>query len=804
MTISTTTNRTSAAGNGSTTAFATGFKFFTASDLKVVLVTDSTGAEAVQTITTNYTVSGAGEDSGGTVTMVTAPASGETLVIIREQPYTQGLDLVENDPFPSESVEQSLDKSVILAQQNNDALGRTVRLPDGDTSGVDLTLPVLGATAQYVTISTSGIAYEDAVTLPASLSGEALSMIRVNAGETAYEFRTPTETRSDISAQASDADLTALAALSTTGVVARTGSATYSPRTITGTSNEISVADGDGVSGNPTLSLPTAMTLTGKTLTFAGGGLTNFLDEDSFASNSATAAPSQQSVKAYVDNAVGASAVWNDVVYLTNSDSPYTVTTSQNGKFFAVDTSGGAVTINLPAISSAGSGYAIGIKKTTSDANAITATPNGTDEINEVASSTTISTTNAGATFISDTDKTPDSWLTVDFGPSGGNMTVDNFADGVDFTAGSSTTLTLSSAPGSENDAILTLDGVVQHHDTWSLSGTTLTLDAAIPAGVSNAEVRFGTTLAINTPGDTTVTSAKLSGDITVPGDLTITDNLIMDVGTVTASTTQTQAGGQALTTDNVLISTCANFGDSVVLPSAVAGRSVWITNSGAEAAWVWPASGDAINEGTTDARDPVPLWPKESREYRAHDATGFYTPRPAGQHVLLDRVEGITTNGILSGFSADFIEYHISCVGIETEQSASKILMTISDDNQSTFESTGYYVGIHGQSSSGVDNDSSIANGAYFELHTDTGTGTGNNAAFGGHIDLFDPQRVIATNGHHTWTSYFAGKQSLGTFNAQLGAGGWASTNAITDVKIHTTTGNITKGNVYLYGIVK
>lgn len=38
-------------------------------------------------------------------------------------------------------------------------------------------------------------------------------------------------------------------------------------RTITGTSNEISVANGDGVSGNPTLSLPTALTFTGKTVT---------------------------------------------------------------------------------------------------------------------------------------------------------------------------------------------------------------------------------------------------------------------------------------------------------------------------------------------------------------------------------------------------------------------------------------------------------------------------------------------------------------------------------------------------------
>lgn len=39
------------------------------------------------------------------------------------------------------------------------------------------------------------------------------------------------------------------------GIVARTASGTFSPRTLTGTANEITIANGDGVSGNPTFAL---------------------------------------------------------------------------------------------------------------------------------------------------------------------------------------------------------------------------------------------------------------------------------------------------------------------------------------------------------------------------------------------------------------------------------------------------------------------------------------------------------------------------------------------------------------------
>lgn len=70
--------------------------------------------------------------------------------------------------------------------------------------------------------------------------------------------------------QAQDADLSAIAALSTTGIISRTGSGTASIRTITGTTNEISVSNGGGVAGNPTISLPSTIALSGKTITNSG------------------------------------------------------------------------------------------------------------------------------------------------------------------------------------------------------------------------------------------------------------------------------------------------------------------------------------------------------------------------------------------------------------------------------------------------------------------------------------------------------------------------------------------------------
>jgi hypothetical protein len=76
---------------------------------------------------------------------------------------------------------------------------------------------------------------------------------------TAVGTKTPAQARTwlDLTTyyQPLDADLTALAALATTGLVARTGAGTVAARTLTGPAAGITVSNGDGVSGNPTLAL---------------------------------------------------------------------------------------------------------------------------------------------------------------------------------------------------------------------------------------------------------------------------------------------------------------------------------------------------------------------------------------------------------------------------------------------------------------------------------------------------------------------------------------------------------------------
>lgn len=98
--------------------------------------------------------------------------------------------------------------------------------------------------------------------------------------------------------QAADATLNALAAYNTNGFLVQTAADTFAGRSITGTANEITLTNGSGVSGNPTVSLPASITLTGKTLTggtFASPTAITGLPNPTNAQDAAT--------KAYVDSA---------------------------------------------------------------------------------------------------------------------------------------------------------------------------------------------------------------------------------------------------------------------------------------------------------------------------------------------------------------------------------------------------------------------------------------------------------------------------------------------------------------------
>ena len=135
MTVSTTIIKNFHNGNGSTTNFAYQFRILEDTDLLVIIRTNSTGAEATKTLSTHYTVAGAGDASGGSITFTAGniPASGETVVIRRNVPQTQAIDYIANDPFPAETHEEGLDRSTMVAQQVAEESNRSIKLSRTNT-----------------------------------------------------------------------------------------------------------------------------------------------------------------------------------------------------------------------------------------------------------------------------------------------------------------------------------------------------------------------------------------------------------------------------------------------------------------------------------------------------------------------------------------------------------------------------------------------------------------------------------------------------------------------------------------------
>ena len=129
MTISTTSIKNTYTGNNSTATFNYTFKIFANSDLQVI-IRNASGVETVKTITTHYTVAGAGNNSGGSITFTSGniPTNTETVVIRRILPQTQSIDYIANDPFPAESHEEGLDRAMMTIQQVQEELDRSLKV----------------------------------------------------------------------------------------------------------------------------------------------------------------------------------------------------------------------------------------------------------------------------------------------------------------------------------------------------------------------------------------------------------------------------------------------------------------------------------------------------------------------------------------------------------------------------------------------------------------------------------------------------------------------------------------------------
>jgi hypothetical protein len=167
MTISTTANKVSYAGDGTTLSFAIPFLFLENAHIGVVL-RDVAGLETAWALNTQFTLTGAGLATGGTLDVAVnptdyTPANGETLVIRRVVPETQETDYPEGGAFPASAHEQALDKLTMLVQQHSEEIARAPSLPVSSSLS-DILVPEPGA-AELIRWNAAGSALE---TVPAA------------------------------------------------------------------------------------------------------------------------------------------------------------------------------------------------------------------------------------------------------------------------------------------------------------------------------------------------------------------------------------------------------------------------------------------------------------------------------------------------------------------------------------------------------------------------------------------------------------------------------------------------------------
>lgn len=150
--------------SGAQTAFAYPFPIFEATDMDVYV------DAASMVLGTDFTVSGAGVSSGGTVIFTTPPADGAVVTLRRFMMVARTTDFQESGEFRAKVINDELDRQTAFVQQVEGDVARSLRLSPTDTTS-SLQLPDTAVRANaFLAFDGAGapIAAVDAAAYPAS------------------------------------------------------------------------------------------------------------------------------------------------------------------------------------------------------------------------------------------------------------------------------------------------------------------------------------------------------------------------------------------------------------------------------------------------------------------------------------------------------------------------------------------------------------------------------------------------------------------------------------------------------------
>lgn len=110
-------------------SFAYEFTIYDAEDIQVLQANLDGSGRAVMS-PSDYTVTGVGNPSGGTVDFASAVSSSLLVILELKTPFTQTMDLTTADDFPAEATESAMDRIVSQINRLRATLARCFQLPD--------------------------------------------------------------------------------------------------------------------------------------------------------------------------------------------------------------------------------------------------------------------------------------------------------------------------------------------------------------------------------------------------------------------------------------------------------------------------------------------------------------------------------------------------------------------------------------------------------------------------------------------------------------------------------------------------
>lgn len=183
MTLSTSDNTVRYAVTALGVPFPFPPKFFKDEQLVVSSLRD--GVVTKLTLGSDYTVSGAKSDAGGTVTVTSGIMIGDTLIIQRVVPVKQETDLRNQGEYLAETVEDAFDYLTMITQQLVGSIGRLLQFPDSDPDTISTVIPPFAARAtKLLAFDASGDPIVSSLTLSQIEQQPALALASAEAAQT--------------------------------------------------------------------------------------------------------------------------------------------------------------------------------------------------------------------------------------------------------------------------------------------------------------------------------------------------------------------------------------------------------------------------------------------------------------------------------------------------------------------------------------------------------------------------------------------------------------------------------------------